>query len=62
MTDIKKPRGWHRDQYTGPGGGLFTGPCNEPYHSVIPPWPIFLEELERRGLGRYADIIRRHMR
>jgi hypothetical protein len=43
--------------YTGPGGGLYTGPCNDHYYSIIPPWDIFIQELLKRGLKNYVDII-----
>jgi hypothetical protein len=46
--------------YTGPGGGLFTGPCTQPYRSNIPPWAVFIEELERYGFGQFADLLRRY--
>ena len=47
---------WPRNNYTGPGGGLYTGPGGgaysgpgESYKSNIPPWPIFVKEVEERG-------------
>jgi hypothetical protein len=43
--------------YTGPGGGMYTGPCNDHYYSIIPPWDIFIQELLKRGLKNYVDII-----
>ncbi|RSA48271.1 hypothetical protein [Enterococcus faecium] len=54
--------------YTGPGGGLYTGPGGgayngpTPYTSNIPPWPIFVKELEKRGLTRQAEMIRRSIK
>lgn len=59
---------WNRNQYSGPGGGLYTGPGGgayngpTPYTSNIPPWPIFVKELEKRGLTRQAEMIRRSIK
>jgi len=47
--------------YTGPGGGMYTGPCDNPYRSNIPPWPVFIEYLERHGKQDIANLIRSHM-
>lgn len=46
---------------TATGGGMSSSNIN-PYRSNIPPWPVFIEELERRGMSHYADLIRRYLR
>jgi len=40
---------WPREQYTGPGGGLYTGPRAEPYHSNQPPRAALLKYLAQNG-------------
>ena len=66
---------WPRNQSTGPGGGLSTGPGGgmstgpgggmstgpTPYMSNIPPWHVFISELEKRGLYNYATMIKTHL-
>lgn len=44
--------------YDGPGGGMYDGPSSNPYRSNIPPWRVFIRELERRGFTRAAQLIR----
>jgi len=44
---------------TGPGGGMSTGPT--PYMSNIPPWEVFIAELEKRRMQQQADAIKRSL-
>jgi hypothetical protein len=74
--EIPDLRTWARNLSTGPYGGLSTGPygglssgvgggmstsAGNVYQSNIPPWPVFLLELERRGYRGQAQLIRRHL-
>ena len=53
----------------GPGGGLSVAPNGglsvlsgqDTYRSVIPPWHIFVQELEKRRMQQFADMIRQHI-
>src|SRR5664280_1894172 len=45
---------------TAPGGGMSTSPIDV-YRSNIPPWPVFLRELESRGYRSQAGLIRRYL-
>ena len=51
---------WPSNLYSGPGGGLYTGPGS--YCSNRPPLPAFLRYLEKNGYENEATLIRRALR
>jgi hypothetical protein len=49
---------WPRDRYNGPGGGLYTGPSNNPYKSNQPPKENLLQYLKSQNLHQIIEILR----
>lgn len=45
--------------HMGPTGGLWAGPDGT-YTSNIPPWDVFIEELETRGMTDIVELLRSH--
>jgi hypothetical protein len=37
---------------------MYNGPCSNPYHSNIPPWPVFIEYLANNGMLNFVRIIK----
>lgn len=48
---------WPRDRYTGPGGGLYTGPSDNPYVSNWPPPHILIQELRKRNMHDIVEYL-----
>jgi hypothetical protein len=40
---------------------MYTGPCENPYRSNIPPWPVLIEYLAANGMADLAELIRNHI-
>lgn len=51
---------WPRNLYTGPGGGLYAGKCKNHFSFTWPPINILIEELEKRHMYEYAEILKKH--
>jgi hypothetical protein len=45
---------------TGPGGGLYTGPSDEPYTSNWPTRGALLRYLREHGMTEYAELLGRY--
>jgi len=58
--EIPNLRTWPRNLSTSQYGGLSTSSTNV-YRSNIPPWPVFLLELESRGYTAQAQLIRKNI-
>ena len=53
-------KGWPRDLYRGPGGGLYTGPCDNHFTFNWPPINVLIKELENRNMHYYANILKEY--
>lgn len=40
-----------------PGGGLYAGPCSDPYRSNIPPIHVWIPLLREHGHSHAADML-----
>jgi len=52
-----RPGTWPRDLYTGPGGGLYAGACDEPFRINWPPIPDLIQHLRQVGMNDVAEVI-----
>lgn len=48
--------------YTGPGGGLYNGATINHFSFNWPPINVLVEELEKRNMLYYANILKDHFK
>lgn len=51
---------WVRNRYTGPGGGFYTGPDDNPYMSNWPPREYLLKALKKAGQTNIIQFMLNH--